>query len=489
MVQTVLHPISSVHKNSITAERTMQEQRLLDWLHAHPHQLVRQLAPKYDKRLATPIQWCGDTLQAAFLIANNPDSTAHALEWLLTVDCKSLLERIATNPATPSAILARLASHDDEEVRAAVAENENLPIELLEMIAADSSPNVRYALAEGYHVPFRLLEELSADTNPCVATRASKTMTKLMETSHPKIRVVIVDDDAFVRSYLQMKLSAYNDISIVGEAVDGESAIELATELKPDVVLMDIGLPGMTGITSTNKIKSVTPATRVLMVTSRDSSEDIFSAFENGAEGYYLKTNSNKALIDAIRTVYKREAYIDPGIASTVLRRCLYNLDHDRLSPPKESSAISLLLSRVDHYIEHDQLEDAITLAEATVVLSEANKLQNPTGHAAALARLADLYYMEEEYKKAEPIYQSVLELRQRILDFDEVMFDDNVFHLAEFYLSQKNYEQAELYYSWSLRIRETLGNESMLEEVRERLHYVLEQQGKRDVCNGETTH
>lgn len=467
----------------------MQDKRLLDWLSAHPNDLVRQLASDYSAQHKEPIEWQGATLQAAFMIANDPDSAVQALEWLSSADCTCLLERIATNRATSPKVLTRLAFHDSEDVRAAVVENENLPIELLEKMVGDQSATVRYSIAEGYHIPFSILDELAADANPCVAMRASKTMTKIMASTKPKIRVMIVDDDAFVRSYLTVKLEPCNEICIIGDAADGETAIDLVAELKPDVVLMDIGLPGMTGISSTNKIKAAAPSTRVLMVTSHDASEDIFCAFENGAEGYYLKTNTNKELVEAIKAVHRGETYIDSGIASTVLRRCLHNLDHDRLAPPKEASAISLLLSRVDHYIENNQLDDAITLAEATVVLTEANKLQNPTGHAAALARLADLYYMEEEYKKAEPMYQSVLELRQKVLDFDEIRFDDNVFHLAEFYLSQKNYEQAELYYSWSLRIRETIGNESMLNEVRERLHYVLSQQGKSDVCNGEASH
>jgi NarL family two-component system response regulator LiaR len=110
------------------------------------------------------------------------------------------------------------------------------------------------------------------------------------------------------------------DISIVGEAADGKEGVEAVTELKPNVVLMDIGLPALDGIEATSQIKKNSPNVRVIMLTSHDNDRDVFAALSAGADGYCLKETPTSQLVLAIRAVADGAAWLDPGIASKVLR-------------------------------------------------------------------------------------------------------------------------------------------------------------------------
>ncbi len=130
-------------------------------------------------------------------------------------------------------------------------------------------------------------------------------------------KVLIVEDHQIVRMGLRMALAhAFN---IVGEAEDGIQAIKLASELKPDVILMDIGLPRMDGVKATNIIKQESTSVRVIMLTSQDSDNGILAALAAGADGYCLKEIHNDQLVLAIQTVASGSAWLDPVIASHIL--------------------------------------------------------------------------------------------------------------------------------------------------------------------------
>lgn len=110
------------------------------------------------------------------------------------------------------------------------------------------------------------------------------------------------------------------DIKIVGEASDGKEGVVAVSELKPNVVLMDIGLPAIDGIEATGQIKKNAPNVRVIMLTSHDNDRDVFAALSAGADGYCLKETPTSQLVLAIRAVADGAAWLDPGIASKVLR-------------------------------------------------------------------------------------------------------------------------------------------------------------------------
>ncbi|HSA06498.1 MAG TPA: response regulator transcription factor [Candidatus Gastranaerophilales bacterium] len=134
------------------------------------------------------------------------------------------------------------------------------------------------------------------------------------------INVLLVEDHTMTRMGLQLALDKVEEIKITGEAEDGEKAVELAKQLAPDVILMDIGLPGIDGIEATHKIKQLKLDAKILIFTSRDNEDDVFAAFSAGADGYIMKGASPDQLASAIKAVNDGTAWIDPAIAKLVLK-------------------------------------------------------------------------------------------------------------------------------------------------------------------------
>lgn len=133
------------------------------------------------------------------------------------------------------------------------------------------------------------------------------------------IRVLLVEDHELVRMGLSIMIDKSDDIKLVGEAENGLLGVELAKQLSPDIVLMDIGLPNIDGIEATRRIKDFNPQIKILIFTSRDDSDDIFAAFKSGADGYIMKGASTENIHTAIRSVNEGVAWIDPQIAKLVL--------------------------------------------------------------------------------------------------------------------------------------------------------------------------
>jgi len=135
------------------------------------------------------------------------------------------------------------------------------------------------------------------------------------------IRILLAEDHVVVRQGTRQLLEREQDFEIVGEAGDGEEAVRLAKQLKPDVVIMDVALPKLSGIEATKQIKAILPATIVLVLTGYDYDEYIFSMLEAGAAGYLLKNVSGDDLIDAVRAVYAGEPMIHPTVLSKLMKR------------------------------------------------------------------------------------------------------------------------------------------------------------------------
>jgi DNA-binding NarL/FixJ family response regulator len=136
-----------------------------------------------------------------------------------------------------------------------------------------------------------------------------------------QIRILIADDHAYVREGTRRILEQESDIVVVGEANDGEEAIRLSDEIKPDVILMDISMPRMDGIEATRRIKQANPGIVVLILTAYDDDQFIFSLLDAGAAGYLLKSIHSQELVNAIRAVYSGESVLHPSIARKVLNR------------------------------------------------------------------------------------------------------------------------------------------------------------------------
>ncbi|MCC6978322.1 MAG: response regulator transcription factor [Candidatus Melainabacteria bacterium] len=150
--------------------------------------------------------------------------------------------------------------------------------------------------------------------------------------SESTIRIVIVEDHEFTRIGLKMGLEQVQGLSVIAESEDGRDGLKTVMELKPDVVLMDIELPHMDGIEATRRIRKELPDTRVIMLTSHSSDQEIFAALSAGANGYCLKNISSAQLGTVVRSVAEGAVWLDPGIANRVL--CAYASDKPNGAAP-----------------------------------------------------------------------------------------------------------------------------------------------------------
>ena len=137
------------------------------------------------------------------------------------------------------------------------------------------------------------------------------------------IRVLIADDHAVLRAGLRMLIGAQPDLEVVGEAADGDAALRKALETRPDVVLMDITMPGSGGLKAIERIREECPKTRVLVLTMHDVPAYLRSALAAGASGYVVKSAADSELLSAIRSVHRGRTVLDPALAATVVQSAL----------------------------------------------------------------------------------------------------------------------------------------------------------------------
>jgi DNA-binding NarL/FixJ family response regulator len=135
-----------------------------------------------------------------------------------------------------------------------------------------------------------------------------------------KISIVIAEDHPMMREGTRRILEAYSDFKVAGEAEDGKQALELINQLKPDVAILDIQMPGLSGIEVVRMAKKASPDTKTLILTAYDDDVYILALMEAGASGYLLKTAREKELVDSIRSVYSGESVLHPAIAQKVAR-------------------------------------------------------------------------------------------------------------------------------------------------------------------------
>jgi len=135
------------------------------------------------------------------------------------------------------------------------------------------------------------------------------------------IKILLVEDHVVVRESIRQALMRDPDLQIVGEAGDGEEAVKLAAQLKPDIIIMDIAMPKLNGIEATKKIKAQQTSTAILALTAYDYEQYIFPLLEAGAAGYLLKDISSSQLIDAVHTVHHGESVLHPSITRKVVER------------------------------------------------------------------------------------------------------------------------------------------------------------------------
>jgi DNA-binding NarL/FixJ family response regulator len=141
----------------------------------------------------------------------------------------------------------------------------------------------------------------------------------MISTKTKTVRVVIVEDYKLTRVGLRSSLNEFEGIEVVGEAEDGEKGLKVIKEIKPDVVLMDLGLPGINGIEATQQIKTFDENIKVIILTSHDRDEEVLASLGSGANAYCLKDIEPNTLVNVIKTVSQGAAWLDPAIAKVAL--------------------------------------------------------------------------------------------------------------------------------------------------------------------------
>jgi len=185
-------------------------------------------------------------------------------------------------------------------------------------------------------------------------------------TEERPIRILIADDHAIVRKGLRALLSTEPGIEVVGEAQNGRQAIDLAEQLAPDVILMDLMMPEVDGLQATEAITAQHPATRILVLTSFAGDDKIFPAIRAGALGYLLKDSGPDELVDAIWQVYQGESALHPSVARKLLREMAGGGARQEPVDALTEREVEIL-QRVAQGLSNRQIADLLTISEATV--------------------------------------------------------------------------------------------------------------------------
>jgi DNA-binding NarL/FixJ family response regulator len=184
------------------------------------------------------------------------------------------------------------------------------------------------------------------------------------------IRVLLADDQALVRGGFRMILDAKDDIEVIGEADDGEAAVTLAHRLRPDVVLMDVRMPYVDGIEATRRIAESVPRTRIVILTTYDLDEYVFSALRAGASGFLLKDVRPAELVEAIRIVARGDALLAPTVTRRLLDRFADTLPASAAAPADLGELTEReveVLRLVALALSNAEIAEKLVLTEATV--------------------------------------------------------------------------------------------------------------------------
>ena len=188
------------------------------------------------------------------------------------------------------------------------------------------------------------------------------------------IRILIADDHGIVRGGLRLLLDRQPDMEVVAEATDGVEAFESALACKPDVCVLDVSMPRMTGIQAARQIKAHLPDTSVLILSMHDDERYLFDALKAGASGYVLKREVDHALLDAVRAVARGEAFLTNAVERSMIREWMSDDSAGPEEPlsPREQEVLKLIAEAYNN----KQIAETLHVAEKTVESHRANLLR-----------------------------------------------------------------------------------------------------------------
>jgi DNA-binding NarL/FixJ family response regulator len=188
------------------------------------------------------------------------------------------------------------------------------------------------------------------------------------------IRVLVVDDDALMRAGLRGVLQSDDAIAVIGEAGDGREAVERVAALAPDVVLMDVRMPGLDGIAATGEVLAASPDVRVLILTTFEQDDYVFGALRAGASGFLLKRARPEDLLAAVHAIAAGEALLSPSVTRTVIERLARDAAADATPPAADSVGLAELTAREREVLDllarglsNAEIAAALVIEESTV--------------------------------------------------------------------------------------------------------------------------
>lgn len=212
-----------------------------------------------------------------------------------------------------------------------------------------------------------------------------------------KIRILIADDHPLVRSGIIKLLEPYKEFTIIGEAGDGQEAVELTKKLKPDVVVIDLSMPILTGVEATKQIRRDYPETKVLVLTMHDNEEYVYQILKSGAGGYILKNSGREDLAKAIHAVASGEKFFSPRVSEIMVQAYLKKADmRDESASKGKDDDIPLtkrekeILSFIADGLNNSQIAERLFISIRTVDTHRTNIMQKLDIHDTAnLVRFA----------------------------------------------------------------------------------------------------
>ena len=199
-----------------------------------------------------------------------------------------------------------------------------------------------------------------------------------------KIRVMIADDHSLVREGISALLRPHAEVEVVGEASNGKEAIDKASALRPDVILMDIAMPGLGGLEATVEIKKTHPEIKILVLTQYDDAEYVSRFLKAGVSGYILKRAAGAELISAIKAVAGGESYLHPAVAAKVIEgyvgRKKETIDPYELLTDREKQVLKLIAEGYTH----KEVAVALSISDKTVIAHQTNISEKLGAHTKA---------------------------------------------------------------------------------------------------------